>query len=158
MVSIRVSLAIPGHTKHTRVMTAGVTEVVTVQSPYLVSAGQYVDLHLTVVPMVERTPGSLLTDARRVVDRGAHVPVSWDQMPLPSRRSLVEILQEAVQHGRDNPSHGTKCACMDRLSQEIKQQVSRAIPPDGGEVADIHWKVDARHRVRHVLGMVTRWL
>jgi hypothetical protein len=97
-------------------------------------------------------PGSTLTDATalgRVV-----IDPTWDFAYVPSERPLYAILEEVVQHGRDNPTHGTDCVCMDKFSYEVTRHVSRAVPPDTGEGDDVHSRLDGRFRIAHILRMV----
>lgn len=55
----------------------------------------------------------------------------WWRLPhclLPSRRTLAEILVDAVQHGVDNPRHGSNCSCMDTVVWELRRHIDRALP------------------------------
>lgn len=102
---------------------------------------------------------------------------SGDYGMIPSRRPLYAVLEDIIQHGVENPTHGTNCACMDRFSYELHAHVSRALPEvqrvaveldprewhdPGDEWADVPESrcanLDARHRIAHVLTMVIRRL
>lgn len=101
-----------------------------------------------------RSPGDRLTDARAVA--GVVIPHVWDESWMPTTRTLQDILADVVAHGRDFPSHGTDCVCMDKFSREIRLQVSKAVPPDTGAREDIHSRLNGRFRIAHVLRMVER--
>lgn len=131
-----------------------------IPSPFLVSAGQDILLGVSVfdvdfmvrnyVPLADATHLNLVD-----------VPVVWDVSFIPSTRLLADILADVVQHGVDNPSHGTGCVCMDQYAREIRLQVSKAIPPDGRTTAEdwaegVHERIEAKARIRHVLMMVER--
>lgn len=72
-------------------------------------------------------------------------------------RSLVAILEDAIQHGKDNPTHGTNCACMDRLIRELKAQVNQVLPTSESEPS---WEVrlDSRSRVSYLMRAASRYL
>jgi len=138
-----------------------------VTSPYLVSAGQSMPVGVTVFDYdLLRNLQFALKDARHLVREDGEtplvqVPIVWDVSFIPSRRSLADIMADVVQHGLDNPRHGVSCVCMDQFSREIRLQVSRAIPPDG-RTTDSDWakpiqeRLNAKARIRYVLGMVER--
>jgi hypothetical protein len=138
-------------------------------SPYLISAGQEIELGISVFDADKLASRINLLDARHlttldedgIVAPLIDVPVVWDVSFIPTRRLLADILEEAVEHGREFPSHGVNCACMDRLVREIRLQVSKAIPPDGRTTdsdwaAPIHDRVTAKARIRSVLQQMER--
>jgi hypothetical protein len=77
---------------------------------------------------------------------------------LPSRRPLYEVLAEIVMHSWQEPSHSTNCVCMDKYARELKHHVHRVIPELRMSDDQASWddNLRARHRIAHVLGMVTR--
>ena len=84
------------------------------------------------------------------------IPPSWDCSYVPSEEPLYAILERVVQHGVENPTHGTNCACMDAYIWEVRRHISRAVPPDRGEQEDIHSRMDDRWRISWVLKIATR--
>jgi hypothetical protein len=91
--------------------------------------------------------------------------VSATEVDAP--RTLADILRDAADHGRDNPTHGTNCACMDKYIREIRLVVAAVLSTvDGPE--ELEWrgenkgvpkpsrKLDARWRISYVLGAVVR--
>lgn len=163
VLTIRVpSVEGPGWSSISRVVVPeGFVVRTSFPSSWLISPGQPIDVDVSIEAVSDPKPGGVVQDGRKMPaarEIAYRVPVSWDSMPIPSTRTLSQIIEEAVRHGYDNPSHGVDCSCMDKYAQEIKQQISRAIPPDTGSTTDIHWKIDARHRVATILRMVTRWL
>lgn len=143
-----------------RVVEAGEVTSFHIPSPYLVSAGQDILLGVSVFDVDFMVRSYVpLADATHLhlVD----VPVVWDVSFIPSTRTLADILTEVVQHGVDNPSHGTGCVCMDKYVREVRLQVSKVIPPDGRTTEEdwavgVHERLEAKARIRHVLMMVER--
>ena len=140
-----------------------------VPSPYLISAGQAVDIGVSVfdADWIVGQQHSLI-DATHLRDDEldsplVDVPVVWDVSFLPTRRLLADILEDVVQHGINNPEHGVNCSCMDAAAREIRLQVSKALPPDG-RTTDSDWsqpirdRVMSKARIKHVLNMVLRGL
>lgn len=126
--------------------------IVSLRSPFLVSAGQTLDVRVVASPVEVPTsePGDRLIDARqvsRVVLDHTH-----DYRWIPSDRPLWAILEDIVQHGIDNPKHGIDCVCMDQYSYELKRHVSKALPV--AEERDWESTYDARFRIQHVLRRV----
>ena len=137
-----------------------------ITSPYLVSAGQPVQVGVSVFEynVLARAQGGSLVDARHLRDDEldtslVEVPIVWDVSFIPSTRLLADILKDVVDHGQRHPTHGINCICMDEYSREIRLQVSKAIPPDG-RTTDTDWaqpiqeRLNAKARIRHVLNMV----
>jgi hypothetical protein len=95
-----------------------------------------------------------------LVSRGQQLPISVS-VDLASganeHRSLVDILAEAVQHGKDNPTHGGNCACLDRLIWELKRQIHSVIP-SSAEEPEWERRTDARWRVTYLLNAASRYL
>lgn len=154
-MQIRLFLT-PGHPEATTVLTIptnGVCYGVSLQSPYLVSAGQAFEFGIAARVCNDAHPesGSNLIDARGVVR--LYVEPSWEYSAIPSTRTLSDILMDAVQHGVDSPRHGSDCSCMDRLGYEIRRHVFKAIPFDPDPTKE---EYDARARVRHILRMALR--
>jgi hypothetical protein len=116
-------------------------------------------LHLSGRAITQAPPGTWLTDARGVVriqlpsDRGFF---EFDM--VPSHRTLVEVLAEAVRHGHDNPSHGSNCSCMDHLIRELRVHVLCSLPEMSGRGPGDEWmsQQDHRQRVRHILSALQR--
>lgn len=92
-------------------------------------------------------------DQQVVMSFGAEVVTGPEDAP----RSLVDILAEAVQHGKDNPDHGGNCACLDRLVREIKQQINAVLPTSEDE-PDWERRTDARWRVTYLLNAASRYI
>lgn len=113
----------------TFVTPLGAHQAVSLPTPYLLSAGQEYRFAYEVAVIPEA---------------GQHRP-------------LVDILTEAVEHGKAHPDHGGNCSCMDRLVREIKQQVISVIPDSSAEP---EWtrRTDARWRVTYLLNAATRYL
>lgn len=100
------------------------------------------------------------------------VPSTWDYCMIPSERPLYAILADIVQHGVDNPMHGTDCACLDQFVYELRAHVNRALPDreyilredwDGTTFQDEtresrEARQDAQWRVAHVLNSILRLL
>ena len=131
-----------------------------VPSPYLISAGQPIDIGVSVFDADAVVANStFLDDATHfnLID----VPVVWDVSFTPSRRLLSDILADVVRHGEEHPTHGINCICMDEYSREVRLQLSKAIPPDG-RTTDTDWaqpiqkRLNAKARIQYVLGMVLR--
>jgi hypothetical protein len=129
-----------------------------VPSPYLISAGQPIDIGVSVFDADAVVANStFLDDAMHfnLID----VPVVWDVSFIPSNRLLADILGDVVQHALDHTGHGVNCACMDKFAREIRLQASKSLPPDG-RTTDSDWagpiqdRLESKARVRHVLKMV----
>jgi hypothetical protein len=142
----------------------GVAQVVSFRSAYLVSAGQSVELGVSVT---RREPGSRLIDARAVTMAGkaakpmVFVPIEHQYCRVPSRRTLSEVLLEAVNHGTAHPNHGTDCICMDDLIREVRAHAFRVIPERYfTSTKDDNWerRIDALSRVGYILHAVVRGL
>ena len=84
------------------------------------------------------------------------IPASYDYSIMPTTRPLSVILEDVVQHGVDNPTHGTDCACLDQYIREVRTQISKAVPPDRGVTDDVHLRLDGRFRIAHVLRCAAR--
>lgn len=137
----------------------GAVMAVHVPSSYLVAAGQTLEVHLSVSHMpAGPEPGEGLLKRNAAPLGRVVIGKTWDCTYIPSERFLWQIMQDVADHGRENPSHGPSCVCMDHYAREIKLHISRAIPPDTGENRDVRHRVDARARVAHVLRMVEQWL
>lgn len=140
---------------------------VALESPYLVSAGQHMDLTMIARVVPPRPVGGHLWDGRGLHathDRGlplVDVPPTWDYSAIPTTRTLAEIMGEAVQHGLDNPRHGTDCACMDNLIREARNQISKTVPPDTRPYdqmisqGEIHDRIFAKQRISVILRRLT---
>jgi hypothetical protein len=107
------------------------------------------------------------------------VDPTFDYSMLPSDRPLYAILTDVVQHGVDNPKHGTDCACLDKYIYELRAHVVRALPeiqrvqveewkltPEDDDDAD-GWRevpesrkarMNAIFRISHVLRCIKRHL
>lgn len=142
----------------------GMGQVITHRPDYLVSPGQQCDLVVSATVMEDRPAlGESLVWAVAMGALLPFVPHTHDYCHVPSQRSLSAILADAVQHGVDNPRHGTDCVCMDRLSYEIYHHVLKAVGDDyvamQNETSDGRTRrLDARFRVAHLLGMIARKL
>lgn len=122
-----------------------------VQSPYLVSAGQTVDLAIMVRPCSWPKPRQLRDMSHLLRDA---IPTSWDLCYLPSSRTLAEVLQDVVDHTAVEPTHGPNCVCMDAYAREIRLHIHKVLPPYESWEA----RMKADHRIACVLGMVMRSL
>jgi hypothetical protein len=132
--------------------------MVPVPSDFLVSPGQTLTVGVSVEHMPPSpAPGSDLERLKPGV-RCVDIEPTYDYSLVPTNRPLWAIVQDMTDHAREFPTHGASCVCMDDFAREIKQQISRGLPPDNGEAEDVHWRVNARHRVAYVLGMVERWV
>jgi hypothetical protein len=106
-----------------------VRQTVSMASAYLISAGQSIDFQVSARVYEDEPllPGGWI-DARGVVPiLGLKEPAGW-AYDLPTTRSAAEIMRGAVQHGEDNPTHGTDCVCMDNLIRELRAQITSSIP------------------------------
>lgn len=72
-------------------------------------------------------------------------------------RTLAAILADVVQHGKDNPTHGTNCACLDKYIREVRAQIAGQVPSSESEP---NWerRIDARSRIKYVLNVAARYL
>lgn len=113
----------------TFVTPVGMHQAVSLPTPYLLSAGQEYRFAYEVAVIPED---------------GQHRP-------------LVDILAEAVQHGKDNPTHGGNCACLDGLVREIKRQIYSVVPSSADE-PDWERRTDARWRVTYLLNAASRYV
>lgn len=115
----------------------GVWHGVSLRSPYLVSAGQSLEIGLSAQVVVEKPDPKLneLIYAPWII--GKHPGLDdddnrpWWQLPqclMPSERPLYAILGDAIQHGVDNPKHGTDCVCMDAVVWELRRHIDRVLP------------------------------
>jgi hypothetical protein len=107
----------------------GVASTALIETPFLLSAGQAVQVVVEAEPVYEKD----------------------------DRRSLYDILADAVQHGREKPDHGGNCVCMDKFIREIKGQITDALP-DSSREADWERRHDARWRIHHLLNVAARYL
>lgn len=151
-----------GHTPRYS-LQPGQVQMITHRPDYLVSPGQSCDLMVSAQAMDGHTaPGDRLVWAPQHIFEGmcAHVPMSWDYTSLPSSRTLWSILAEVADHGKEYPNHGYNCVCMDPYARELREHIGRAMPPSAGrdEQGEIHDRVGARNRMRHVLMMAMREL
>lgn len=131
----------------------GLVQAVEIPSDYMVAPGQTLTVHISVEHAPEPEKPGLL-DARGVAD----LEQDWESehaYPLPTTRSLSEIMREAVRHLDEAPTHGTDCVCMDTLVREIRAQATSSVPAWVAEMDnDRHlWedRFDALARVRYLL-------
>lgn len=157
-----------GYPPETKLCSPGDPLTFSIVSDYLVSAGQAIDIGVSVFDadaMVLNQMGPK-ADARHLVREDNEtplidLPVTWDVSFIPSTRLLADILADAVQHGRDYPHHGVNCACMDQFAREVRLQISKALPPDN-RTTDTDWaqpiqeRLDAKARVRWVLELARK--
>ncbi len=160
---ILVTLNFPGYWEgRQRVMADDLMRTVQLRSPYLVSAGQCIEIGVAaqVVTVPKAEPGARLFDARGL--RLVAVDPTHNYEYIPSARTLWQVLEDAVQHGVEWPSHGTDCACLDKYSYELKHHILRALPErtlEAYQNSD-EWAKDfnARMRVKHLLRMASNIL
>lgn len=124
---------------------------VIVTSRYLISAGQSKVIGLVLHNPMKIATHSLIDGTKQA---GIVIPRCWDVSYVPTQRPLQDILSDVVAHGVSHTTHGIDCVCMDALIREVRVQVSRAIPPDTADVNDIHERLHARARMRHILRVV----
>jgi hypothetical protein len=129
LVRFKTPVLVGGTSETVQIMRPGDWTVVSLSSAHLVSAGQSHQFSVRVEIQAEE---------------GEH-------------RSLVDILAEAVQHGKDNPTHGGNCACLDRLIWELKRQIHSVIP-SSAEEPEWERRTDARWRVTYLLNAASRYL
>lgn len=168
---ILVTLSVPHGEQSAYSVQAGITHAFFIRSPYLVSAGQNVELHVTATPQREASPpepGNHLIDATAITRKKTgpvgigkplvFVPSSQDYGWIPSERPLYAILADVVQHGVDSPSHGVDCVCMDAYAYEIRRHVARVLPERA--ILEVDRDQDMRSmnagwRIAHVMRMAT---
>lgn len=71
-------------------------------------------------------------------------------------KTLGDILRMILAHRRENPTHGTNCACMDFYAWVIAAQIREAIEAPYYDQTDEERK--AMWSLSHVLQMTTRKL
>jgi hypothetical protein len=107
-------------------------------------------------PVAERvalTPGIVQTvtfTSPYLVSAGQTFEVVMQADVEDAPRSLADILQDAIKHGLDFPSHGTNCSCMDRFIRELRSDV-RMVLPSSAVQPDWEKRADARSRVIYLL-------
>lgn len=152
-----------------QIVRPGVRHSVSLLSPWLVSRLQEfpVTIQVDLVPDPEDVPGGALlvrslTKTALDYPRVVSVPVSWDRCVVPSRRTLKEILDDVVRHGRNYPTHGANCICMDEYIREVRAHVNAAAPPlatvPDNRREEWAQAFNARMRISHVLQTVRRVL
>ena len=166
-VTTLVTLSFPGYWEGRTRVIAGLHPVgVQLRSPYLVSAGQLIDIQVAAqaVAVLKADPGDRLIDARQLCHSSGRIQVlpTHNYEYIPSARPLWDILADVVQHGVEWPSHGIDCVCMDKFSYEIKHHILRATPK---RTEDTYQNTDeweshyrARMRIKHVLRMASNIL
>lgn len=152
---ITITLSVPHGERLALNVPEGICHAFFIESPYLVSAGQKVELHVTARVDKEPEP-KRLPDARGVVS--IDIGDSFFYVPLPSTRPLQVILRDVVQHGVDFPHHEHNCSCMDQYSQEISGQVFSALPVSMNKDRIPYQSLDDRSRISWVLSMIGRKL
>lgn len=115
-----------------------------------VTIGERVEHH-DLMPGVMQT---VALESPYLVSAGQTVEFGIEVEP-GEHRSFADILQDAVRHGLDNPTHGTNCTCMDRLIRELRSDV-RLVVPSSAVQPDWEKRVDARSRVAYILRAATR--
>jgi hypothetical protein len=129
LVRFKTPVLAGGTSETTQIMHPGDWTVVSLPSAHLVSAGQSHQFSVRVEIQAEE---------------GEHRP-------------LADILAEAIQHGKDNPTHGGNCACLDGLLWELKRQINSVIPSSADE-PDWERRNDARWRVTYLMNVASRYL
>jgi hypothetical protein len=165
-MSIIVTLSFPGYWEgRQRIIADDLVRVVQLRSPYLVSAGQTIEIGVAAqtVTMPQVEPGDRLIEGRMLRGpRDIKVEYTHDCGWVPSTRPLWEVLQDAAQHGIDFPTHGIDCVCMDKLSYELKHHILRALPERTGDtyINSKEWEdhFNARMRIKHVLRLASNIL
>lgn len=118
-----------------------------IQAPDGIEVREHV-LEVRARVMSRPEPGFLLKDARHLgVIPPFDTGFGWHR--IPSARTLADILREVVDHGLENPKHGTHCSCMDAWVYELVPHVIRNIPDSDWEA-----QFNARLRIGHVLRLV----
>ena len=146
-----------------QVLTPGVRHSVSLLSPWLVARLQTfpVTIQVDLMPDPEEVPGGALL-ARSLTKTVVSVPHSWDRCVVPSRRTLKEILDDVVRHGRNYPTHGSDCICMDAYIREVRAHINAATPFSSMEADNNRevWerRMDALMRMSHVLDVARRTL
>lgn len=120
-----VTILAPGGDVISHLNESGRIHQVDMPTPFLVSAGQTIGFGIA----VEEVLPWLIPDLPRV-EGVVQVTPTYDMSYIPSNRSLSEILQDVVNHGLDEPRHGSDCICMDQYVRELRLHVSKAMPPD----------------------------
>lgn len=135
---------------------SGLVYQIDMPTPYLVSAGQSVTFGVS----VEEVKTDSVSDLPSVAGRLIHIKPTYDMSYIPSDRTLSAILQDAVIHGMNEPRHGSDCICMDAIVRELRQHVSKAMPPDRNyeemTPEDRSARLNARARIAGILHRLWR--
>lgn len=151
-----VTIDAPDGSQIKQLVRVGMVHGINLPSAYLVSPGQDVSFGISVDEYIPPVPGSTLMNA----STGVGVVPTYDMSYIPSTRTLADIMQDAVRHGITHPTHGSDCSCMDNYVRELRQHISKAMPPDTNyeemTPEDRHARLDARDRIGGILHRLWR--